>query len=126
VEGGGLRGAAPRDEGVGVELLEVRAGGAAGERGDEVAVGELRRAAHRARVVWWRRMVGDSEPRGHRATGAWLAWGLEGGFLVAWAACQASLGQFIGQFRPSAVVGSLHGRIFWSCLNSKFKIPKNL
>lgn len=26
VEGGGLRGGAPRDEGVGVELLEVRAG----------------------------------------------------------------------------------------------------
>lgn len=39
VEGGGLRGGAPRDEGVGVELLEVRAGGAAGEHGDEVAVG---------------------------------------------------------------------------------------
>jgi hypothetical protein len=35
-----------------VELLELRAGGAAGEHGDEVAVGELRGAAHRAVLPW--------------------------------------------------------------------------
>jgi hypothetical protein len=35
-----------------VELLELRAGGAAGEHGDEVAVGELRGAAHRAVRPW--------------------------------------------------------------------------
>lgn len=53
VEGGGLRGGAAGDGGVGVELLEVREGGAAGEDGDEVAVGERRRREHRA--VRWRR-----------------------------------------------------------------------
>ena len=82
MEGGGLRGGAPRDEGVGVELLEVRAGGAAGERGDEVAVGELRRAAHRAVPAW---CGGVGAPRGHG--------GLEFRgffFLVGWAASQAS------------------------------------
>ena len=47
MEGGGLRGGAGSDEGVGVELLEVREGSAAGEDGDEVSMGELRLRKHR-------------------------------------------------------------------------------
>lgn len=43
VEGGGLRGGAGGDDGVGMELLEVSEGGAAGKNGDEVTVGERRR-----------------------------------------------------------------------------------
>lgn len=49
VEGGGLRGGAAGDDGVGMELLEVCEGGAAVEGGDEVAVGGERwRRGHRA------------------------------------------------------------------------------
>lgn len=46
LEGGGLRRGAGGDDGAAVELLEVREGGAAGEDGDEVTVGERRRREH--------------------------------------------------------------------------------